>query len=79
MTPTDPLAPERQFTLTVTETELTLLCSSLEYMGRRQLYLATLAANQGREKERLARIESAGTAVKLSERLYAIGAKEDYK
>jgi hypothetical protein len=68
------VSTEKRYVLSVTETELTLLCSSLEYMERRQLYLANLASNQGREKERLARIESAGTTVKLSERLYAIGA-----
>jgi hypothetical protein len=76
MTRNDPLQPEREFLLKVTETELTLLVTSLEYMERRQLFLATLASNQGRDKESLARRESAGTTAKLSERLFAIGADE---
>jgi len=67
---------ESSFTVTVTESELNLLVSSLEYMEKRQLFLATMAANQGREKESLARRESAGTTAALSEKLYAIGAKE---
>jgi hypothetical protein len=49
MTPGNPLDPERQFTLQVSETELTLIISSLSHMERRQLYLANLAGNQGRD------------------------------
>ena len=67
---------ESSFTVTVTESELNLLVSSLEYMARRQSFLENLATNQGRDREALARRESAGTTAALSERLYAIGAKE---
>jgi hypothetical protein len=70
------MTAEESFTVTVTESELTLLVSSLSYMENRQLFLANLASNQGREKEALARRESAITTVTLSEKLYAIGAKE---
>jgi hypothetical protein len=72
------MTEERIYEISVTESELTLLCSSLEYMERRQLFLATLAGNQGREKEQIARIESGGTTVRLAEKLYAIGAKEEH-
>jgi hypothetical protein len=66
---------EATFTVTVTESELTLLITSLAYMEKRQLFLATMASNQCRDKESLARRESAGTTAKLSERLFAIGAQ----
>jgi hypothetical protein len=66
---------KREFVLKVTESELSTLVSALEYLERRQLFLAKLAGNQGREKEQLARIESSGATVKLTERLYEIGAK----
>jgi hypothetical protein len=69
-------AEESIFSVTVTESELTLLISSLAYLEKRQLFLANMATNQGREKEALARRESAATTVQLSEKLYAIGAKE---
>jgi hypothetical protein len=68
-------APEREFALPITESELSTLVSALEYLERRQLFLAKLANNQGREKEAQARIESSGATVKLAEKLYAIGAK----
>ena len=68
--------PEREFTIRVTETELNLLLSALEHLGRRQRFLANLATNQARENEARARTEAAAATVKLSERLYAIGAQE---
>jgi hypothetical protein len=66
--------PEREFSLTVTQTELTTIVTALEYLERRHLFIATLADN--REKEAVARRESAALASALSERLYAVGAKE---
>ena len=68
-------APEREFALTVTQTELTMLVTALEYLERRNLFIATLADNQAREKEAVARRESAALASALSERLYAVGAE----
>jgi hypothetical protein len=68
--------PEREFGLRVTQTELTMLVTALEYLERRNLFIATLADNQAREKEAVARRESAALASALSERLYAVGAKE---
>jgi hypothetical protein len=68
--------PEATFEVTLSESELNLLVSSLEYMASRQSFLENLAINQGRDREALARRESAGTTAALSERLYAIGAKE---
>jgi hypothetical protein len=68
-------AQEPMFTLTLSESELTLLISSLSYMENRQLYLSNIAKNRGRTKEAEARLESAATTAKLVERLYAIGAQ----
>jgi hypothetical protein len=67
---------ESIFTLQLTETELTLILSALSWLEKRQLYLENLARNHGRDREALARRESATTTVALSEKLYAIGAKE---
>jgi hypothetical protein len=54
MTRNDPWQPERELLLKVTEMELTLLVTLLEYMERRQLFLVNLASNQGRDKESFA-------------------------
>jgi hypothetical protein len=58
--------PESEFTLRVTQTELTMLVTALEYLERRNLFIATLADNQGRDKEAIARRESAATTVDFS-------------
>jgi hypothetical protein len=62
-------AEEATFTLTVSESELTLLVSALSHMEKRQLYLEALARTQGREKEARARRESAATTLQLAEKL----------
>jgi hypothetical protein len=65
---------EPTYTLSVKESELTLLVSSLAYFEKRQLFLANMESRQGRDKQALARRETAAATFKLSERLYAIGA-----
>lgn len=69
-------AEEKVFSVTVTESELILLTSSLNHMERRQLFLANMADNNGRDREAVAHSESALAVVRLAEKLYAIGAKE---
>jgi hypothetical protein len=71
-----PPTPEGEFTLTISSFELTLLISSLEWMSRRQNFLALLATNQGRDQEAGARREGAAAISALSERLQIIAAKE---
>jgi hypothetical protein len=69
-------APEREFSLTVTQTELTTVITALEWMSRRQNFLALLATNQGRIAEADARCDRGSEIAALSERLQLIGAKE---
>jgi hypothetical protein len=71
---TDPA--EKTFQIELTESQLNLIISALSWIEKRQLYLEVLARNHGRDKEALARRESATATVALSEKLYAIGAKE---
>ena len=69
-------ATERAFDLRVTQTELTTVINALEWMSRRQNFLALLATNQGRDNESDVRRESAAVVSALSERLQMIGAQQ---
>lgn len=69
-------APDREFVLTVTQTELTTVINALEWMSRRQNFLALLATNQGRDHEAVVRCENAASISALSERLQMASAKE---
>ena len=64
---------EREYNVPLTETELTIVISALEYLERRQHFLASLAATHGRDRECKARREGAAAASALSDRLCQIG------
>jgi hypothetical protein len=64
------------YTVIVTESELTLLVSSLAYMEKRQIFLSNLESNQGREKAALARLKTAAATVQLSDKLCTVGARK---
>jgi hypothetical protein len=70
-----PVSKEQFFTITISEAELILLVSALHYLEKRLIFLANMESNQGREKEAIARLESASSTVELSEKIQAVRAK----
>jgi hypothetical protein len=69
----------KQFTVTFTESELTLVLTSLERMTQRQKFLSVLAHNNARDRETQQRLESVDDIAELSDRLYRIAAQEGTK
>jgi hypothetical protein len=69
------VSDNRTYDVTLTETELTTIISALAYQQNRQGALAREDLKQGREREALARRESAEQTLALSERLAVIGAQ----
>jgi hypothetical protein len=69
------VSKEEFFTITISESELILLVSSLAYLEKRQIFLSNMESNQGRENEALARLESASKTVDLSEKIQAVRVK----
>jgi hypothetical protein len=69
------VSKEQFFTITISEAELILLVSALHYLEKRLIFLANMESNQGREKEAIARLESASSTVELSEKIQAVRAK----
>lgn len=67
---------ESIFTITVTESELTLLVNALSYLEKRQLFIAAMESHQNRQSEAIDRCEAAAETATLAAKLCAIGAKK---